>query len=217
LRSEGAQELQQIAIEKLLGSDANFSPENERHGLVILSQRFALDITFNHPKSTDFIDKFVASHMRICISISDDRLWKSTTYPSEPLLSHCAATLMWKSPSDMAAMFGQLGTRIRDGMVEKGKRGELASRVCTLLAKDLCVRKFSVKLPATDDTVRDGVSPKDSYSQSVSVIEWLKTLFGEKVVPAEYEAEITTTFTGWEINFSHWICMGENIGHQEEG
>jgi hypothetical protein len=204
LRHEGAEGLQQIAKYKLLGDAAGFSPENEHHGLVILSQRFALDIAFDHPKSTNFIDESVASHLRICTSISDDRLWKSTIYPSEPLLSHCAATLMWESASDMDEMFRQLGTRIRDGMVEKGKSGELASRVCTLLAKDVCLRER-------------GVPPEMSYSQSVPVIDWLKTLFGEEVVPAEHEAEITTAFTGWEINFSHWICMREKIGDQQEG
>jgi hypothetical protein len=200
----------------LLGGDANFSPEHERHGLVILSQRFALDIVFKHPKSTNFIDESVASHLWICTSISDDRLWKSTTYPSEPLLSHCAATLMWESVPDMTAMFGRLGARIRDGMVDKGQRGELASRVCTLLAKDVCLRKRSVQLPAKD-VDRNGNPPETSYSQSVPVIDWLKTLFGEKVVPTGYYAEITTAFTGWEINFSHWICMGKQIGDQQEG
>jgi hypothetical protein len=171
---------------------------------VILSQRFALDVIFNHPKSRDFIDESVASHLRICTSISDNRFWKFTTYPSEPLLSHCAATLMWESAAGMAEMFRQLRTRIRDGVVEKGESGELGSRVCTLLAKDVCLRGR-------------GVRREMSYSQSVPVIDWLKTLFGGRVVPAEHEAEITTAFTGWEINFSHWIRMREKLGDQEEG
>jgi hypothetical protein len=184
---------------------------------VILSQRFGLSIVFNHPQSTKFIDKSVSSYMRICTSISDDRLWKFTTYPSEPLLSHAAAMLMWKSADVMAAMFDQLGTRIRDGMVDKGQSGELASRVCTLLAKDLCLRRRSVEHSMEDVDLRNGDSPRKSYSDSVPVIYWLKTLFGDRVVPAEHEAKITEAFEGWEINFSHWVCMDTNIGKYPEG
>lgn len=181
----------------------SFSIDDEVQGLVVLSQRFALDIVFQHPKSTKFIDRSVASHLRICTSISADRVWKTSVYPSEPLLSHCAATIMWEAPKTMSSIFDRLTMKINNGMVDKGKSGELGSRVCTLLAKDICVRS-------------NGVPPALSYSQSVPVILWLKTLFGESVVLTGRVAEdIEETFTGWEVNFSHWVCMGEQIGRQQ--
>lgn len=190
--------LLRFATAKLLRSP-NFSRDDKIQPLIVLSQRFALDMVFSHPKSTKFLDKSVASHLRICTSISKDRLWKTTAYPSEPLLSHCAAVVMWKSPGDMQSIFNKLQDKISDGMVDKGKSGELGSRVCTLLAKDVCLHSNT---------------SAQSYSQSVSVIDWLETMFGGTVVPVEHAQDLRRIFAGWEINFSHWVRMATKIGDQ---
>ena len=68
----------------------------------------------------------MTSHLRVCIKTTEDRLWSYTTYPSEPILSCAAASLLYvKSNPDkgfsadnlvvtlrcLGGMYGQGGTQ----------------------------------------------------------------------------------------------------------
>lgn len=192
-----------MATMKLLQAPA-FDNTRSSQALAVLAQRFCIDVTFHHPKAAKFLDKAVASHMRFCISISEDRQWKFTAYPSEPILSHCAAEVMWTSPSVMEKIFVRLDEKLRSGMIDKGKQGELITRILTSFAKDLCIMDLPVPPPPSDHF---------KHCQSVRVVDWLEKLFGPKFWPAD-ESQCTlakTAFEGAKINFTHWIGMTGHI------
>ena len=140
-------DLVNLAMLKLCGSK-KFIPNDVNHMIAVLGQRFGLEICFGHPESVKYLERGVASHLRICVSTTDDRMWSFTSYPSEPFLSCIAAfTLLGEEPVQKNKSHAQLKTslqtlraKIYDGMVDKGKAGELVSRLLWLLAKDLFVR-----------------------------------------------------------------------------
>lgn len=78
-----------VAKEKLIHGVASYDFENK--ALALLGQRFALDVAFGHHASVTFLDTAIASHMRICESVTEDGMRRFTSYPSEPILS-CAST-----------------------------------------------------------------------------------------------------------------------------
>ncbi|KAG8218173.1 hypothetical protein J3R82DRAFT_3753, partial [Butyriboletus roseoflavus] len=78
----------------------------------------------------------VASHLRICLATTLDRNWRFTQYPSEPLLSCVAAVDLHKKPEKLELALKTLLVSVSSGMIDMGERGELASRLLWLLAKD---------------------------------------------------------------------------------
>ncbi|KAG8218115.1 hypothetical protein J3R82DRAFT_3637, partial [Butyriboletus roseoflavus] len=81
-----------LATQKLSGT-SQYDATDSRQALAVLAQRFGLDICFGHQDAVHYVETSVASHLRVCITTTDDCLWSYTTYPSEPLLS-CAATFL---------------------------------------------------------------------------------------------------------------------------
>ncbi|KAH8109487.1 hypothetical protein DFH11DRAFT_1812607 [Phellopilus nigrolimitatus] len=168
--------------------------------LAILAQRFCLDLAFGHPLTVDFEKEGVASHMRYLITTTENRDVLFATYPSEPFLSHCAAELLWSGDSAPENAIRILQSRLKRGMIDKGKTGELVTRLLLSLAKDICC----TKLEEDAQYLR--------YCRSVGLISWLEALFGghifqEKVLRQRVDA----LFGNMEVNFSHWIGMDENI------
>ncbi|KAF8581733.1 hypothetical protein K439DRAFT_199985 [Ramaria rubella] len=147
------------------------------------------------------VDEAVASHLRICITTTEDRSWRFTAYPSEPLLSHAAAEEMWRN-STLTNALAHLKTQLERGMIEKGKNGELVSRLLLLLAKDSCAKRLG------------GLGPEMlRYCCPIPVRWWLEELFGPNVWPKD-EAQrkaAEEAFASATINFSHWISMSERI------
>ncbi|KAF8586048.1 hypothetical protein K439DRAFT_1003314 [Ramaria rubella] len=197
--SGGVEEVVRTAQVKLLKD--NHYAHTKHQALALLSQRFALDIIFGHPKAVQHVDEAVASHLRICITTTEDRSWRFTAYPSEPLLSHAAAEEMWRN-STLTNALAHLKTQLERGMIEKGKNGELVSRLLLLLAKDSCAKRL------------DGLGPKMlRYCCPIPVRWWLEELFGPNVWPKD-EAQrkaAEEAFASATINFSHWISMSERI------
>lgn len=201
-------EIMKLAAQKLCKSTI-FGPSDTNQALAVLSQRFGLDICFGHPDAVSYLEKAVASHLRICFSTTEDRMWTFTGYPSEPLLSCVAAILLHKTPDSLANVLRVLKEKVDGGMVEIGQSGELASRLLLLLAKDLFVRKHSSR-GVIQDLIHGGSEDAELLDcQKVSVIDFLEYLFG-KTFWSEL-AEAKATFQHAYINFSHWVAMTEFI------
>ncbi|KAG0702724.1 hypothetical protein DFH29DRAFT_920145 [Suillus ampliporus] len=178
------------------------------------SKEFGLDICFGHPDAVSYLEKGVASHLRICFSTTEDRAWTFTGYPSEPLLSCVAAILLHKSPTCLTGALRVLKKKVDGGMVELGQSGELTSRLLLLLAKDMCVRKYLSKdrPPYIWDlhyNVEGSWDAELMDCRKVSVIRFLQYLFGEDFWSTVEEAK--TAFKHAYINFSHWVPMTEFI------
>ncbi|KAG2158309.1 uncharacterized protein EDB93DRAFT_1325447 [Suillus bovinus] len=177
----------ELAAQKLcksIASDAN----DANQALAILSQRFGLDVCLGHPDAVSYLEKAVASYLRICFSTTEDRMWTFTGYPSEPILS-CV---------------------VDGGMVEIGQSGELASRLLLLLAKDLFIRKDPPKGVIRDLYYNGSGDAELIDCRKVSVIDFLEYLFGQTFWSRTVE-EAKAAFQHAYINFSHWVSMTEFI------
>ena len=184
----------------------------------MLAQRFGLDITFGHHNAVRFVETSVASHLRVCIKTTEDRLWSYTTYPSEPILSCAAASLLYEannadkgfSASNLVGTMGRLERMVNEGLVDIGQIGELVSRFLWLLAKDFFVRKVDVKNAGNsqcEQVLQD--------CQMVPVVGFLEFVFGSRIWKLAPEAR--EIFQNAFINFSHWVSMDFDIRQKTEG
>ncbi|KAF8606159.1 hypothetical protein BDV93DRAFT_542906 [Ceratobasidium sp. AG-I] len=187
---------------KLCKSNA-FDPANSAHVLAVIGQRFGLSISFGHPDAVSYQQKAVASHLRVCLETTEDRVWNFTFYPSEPLLSYAAAQLLHESPTHLHDALRCLQRKIQGGLIDMGQKGELTSRLLLLLAKDLCVR--SKPNPEEESGVDWNVELRDC--RPVPVTDFLVFLFGENVLANDAEIR----FKHWHVNFSHWISMDKGV------
>ncbi|KAG2141144.1 uncharacterized protein EDB93DRAFT_639299 [Suillus bovinus] len=199
----------ELAAQKLCKSKG-FDANDANQALAILSQRFGLDICFGHPDAVSYLEKAVASYLRICFSTTEDRMWTFTGYPSEPILSCVAAIKLHGKPQDLNDVLGTLNKKVDGGMVEIGQSGELVSRLLLLLAKDLFVRKDPPE-GVIRDLYYDGSGDAELIDcRKVSVIDFLEYLFGQTFWSRTVE-EAKAAFQHAYINFSHWISMTEFI------
>lgn len=198
------QDIMGVAISKLSGTS-----ENKNLSLVVLSQRICLNITLGHPEAVEFVESGVASHLRVCIAITDDHNWSFTTYPSEPFLS-CAAASLLHAEGNLDNFLKALEVKILSGMVDAGRSGELASRLLWLLAKDLYVRRTplqSLVIPAVDGQEWNS---ELADCQMISVLNYFCFVFGDDFWDRAGK-KARKAFKNAFVNFSHWVSMDENI------
>ena len=79
-----------------------------------------------HPDSIEYLEKGVASHLRICLATTLDRNWRSTSYPSEPLLSCVAASELHAGARVLREALRTLLDTVKSGMIDMAQRDELA-------------------------------------------------------------------------------------------
>ncbi|KAG2116779.1 hypothetical protein DEU56DRAFT_984909 [Suillus clintonianus] len=195
------------AAHKLLKSTF-FDPSDTNQALAVLSQRFGLDICFGHPDAVSYVEKGVASHLRICFSTTQDRSWTYTGYPSEPLLSCVAADLLHSgTTTSLEGALGVLKEKVDGGMVNIGQSGELVSRLVLLLAKDMYVRGHLSEGTIHHLRYKGSGDAELMDCQKVSVLDFLRYLFGKEFWPLR----ANTAFRHAYINFSHWVSMSELI------
>ena len=102
-----------------------------------------------------------------------------------------------------------LRDKVYDGIVDKGKAGELVSRLLWLLAKDLYVRTVAkphrnlfYAPPGADEWDGELID-----CRPIKVLEYLDFVFGKK----EWDENVREAFENAFINFSHWVSMDSDI------
>jgi len=207
---ENINSIMTTASQKLSKSNI-FDATVENQALAVLSQRFALDVCFGHPDAASYIEKGVASHMRTCLSTTEDRTWTFTSYPSEPLLSCAAANMLYQHTDNLTQALGILKKKVDGGMFEIGQSGELTSRLVLLLAKDKYVRKHHDV--SNDPYIRAQGGDDENWwkaelidCQKVSVIHFLEHVFGDSFWSRAGNTA-KELFQHAYINFSHWVPM----------
>ncbi|KAF8350898.1 hypothetical protein F5887DRAFT_322542 [Amanita rubescens] len=200
------------------------SDEDQNH-LAVLAQRFGLDIYFDHKEATSLIENAIASRGRICLATTEDRTWSFTTYPSEPFLSCVAANILHTSPDVRADILRTMMRKVKIGLIEVGKTGELANRLIFLLGKDLYIRQsaqdfsetlFSPNYDSEDesDSRATAIESELFDCKMVPLIGYLEYLFGTSFWGGT-EAEAKKLFANGYIKFSHWVPMKDNIGKRK--
>ncbi|KAF8552448.1 hypothetical protein OG21DRAFT_1486202 [Imleria badia] len=201
-----------LAEQKLCGP-VEFDPHNHHQTFAVLAQRFGLDIAFGHRNAVGYVETSVASHLRACIKTTEDRIWSYTIYPSEPILSCAAASLLHggnppPAKTDLVSSLEILERMVNDGVIDIGQIGELVSRFLWLLAKDFFVREKVVQ-----KDVGWGFDQQLEDCQLVSVVAFLRFVFGPRIWNGKPEAQ--ELFQNAYINFSHWVSMDSDIRRHE--
>jgi len=207
--TKGINGIMTVAERKLCNSE-KFDAADTNQTLAVLSQRFAVDPRLGHHDYRYYIEKGISNHLRVCYSVTQDRMWSG--YPSEPLLSCVSAHLLYQTPSNLTTALHALKEMCDDELIDRGKEGELASRLMLLLAKDMYVRKFLsdkegsyVRNPHDDEHWEAELLD----CQKVSIIHFLEYIFGESFWSMIGDAK--TAFEHAYINFSHWVTMEDLI------
>lgn len=146
--------------------------------------------------------------MRVCISVTDDRSWRFTSYPSEPFLSHVAAKLLHQSPRALQEALELLWRNLGSGLIDIGQNGDLISRLLWLLCKDIIVQE----MPALP-TERHFLDKVLQFCRPVRLLDYLVFFLGDQFWPEDevMKKAIEDAFKDAYINFSHWLSMTENI------
>jgi len=216
VKTEGIDGILTTASQKLCKTQKTFDAKDTNQALAVLSQRFGLTICFGHPDAVAHVEKAVASHLRVCFSTTENRVWSFTGYPSEPLLSCVASQLLHQSSDNLRDALDVLKRKVHGGMFEVGQSGELTSRLLLLLAKDMYVRKYlsKDKKAYIPDPHHDGIWEAELIDcQKISVIHFLEYLFGDKFW-SKVGDHGKKAFQHAYINFSHWVPMDEFISPQ---
>ena len=185
-----------------------FYSQDVHQAFAVLAQRLGLEIALGRRQAVKYNDELIASHLCICIKMTEDRAWSYTTYPSEPIVSVAAARLLHSNEEHLSHGLSTVPTLVSKGLLNTGDSGELASRSIWLLAKDICVRD-GFTLPC----ISDAELPE---WQLVPVVRFLEVVFGPEVT--EQATGIKTTFKDAYIVFTHWIQIKFDIvrGERDE-
>jgi len=204
----------------------SFELFNDTQALVILSQRFALELTFGNPKTDAFNEDSVKHHMRYLLSILDDQFWKyEGIYASEPILSNAAAEFMYRDDSTLGSLLACLEKKVKSGMIDVRNVGILLSRLLLLISRDIVTlyRIHGVDLVNTS-SIRDSVPfglpdnyPERSFPhhQPVPLLDVLTMLLGPAWISDRQD--IRETFGNAFVSMSHWVTMTGKVGQFDEG
>jgi hypothetical protein len=114
---------------------AECNPEDSNQVFAILSVRLCLDLVLANPKSFPMAQTAVNQYMRILDSVEPENGIMYTTTPSEPILANAAMHHLYstrtKWPLSLKTFTKDL---LNHGIIEKGRKGELYTRLLLTLA-----------------------------------------------------------------------------------
>ena len=132
-----ANRLFDVAKFKVIGGNNVYNPLNNHHVFAVLSFRLALDTCVETTISLPLLRTAVGSYMRVVISVDQRTGFLCTTTPSEPILANAAMMHLCKRPGNWLFSITTLSRELlQQGLIEKGLKGELFSRVLLILAHD---------------------------------------------------------------------------------
>jgi len=148
-------------------------------------------------ESADQEAKLVEGHMRIAYSVPKHRQYLRGGTSSEPVLAEAAARIM----NGMSAV-STISYYLGHGLISKGERGELITRLLLTLAHDKCV-EFDYKK-----------ADEAQYSKPVPLVDFLAALVGPNHMkgilqsrPDNVHDGVTfeEAFKDAKVNFTHFV------------
>ena len=191
---------------KLTASESS-ADANDEGKLAALAVRLLL--TFEPSREAAVIkeSELVEGYMRWAHSIPAHRENLRTSAPSEPILAEAAARVMAKFDREIITL---LSDYLRNGLIEKGQRGELVWRTIVTKAHDLALHcDLFLSLPAFNR----------NFSVPIHLFKFLKALVGEehmKAILASHAQNVPDSLTFKDafehsyIHFTHFAKAGDN-------
>jgi hypothetical protein len=200
-----AVEMNWLAKLKLVGGKqgATYNPGDEHHVFAAMSFRLSLDVCVQNPKALHLARSAVNSYMRVVVSVDQNTGVLDTVTPSEPVLAVAAMEHLCKGSNWPSSITTLIAGLLENGLIEKGLRGELYSRVVLTLAHD------SVRMAAL---LRPGGSISRFCPRLVptfAVKDFLIALYAKD--HHESIATIAPQILEARMNFTHFVPAGENL------
>jgi len=194
----------EVARLKLVGGKqgAAYSHSNEHHVFAALSFRLALDICLQNPRTISLARTAVNSFMRVAISMDQDTGVAYTITPSEPVLAKAAMEYLCEQGSWTASIRTFTKELLEKGLIEKGLKGELYSRLVMILAQDW------VRL-AKDLGPHDSPILVQELMPTFTVHDFLLALYAED--HHESIEKISPQILRARMNFTHFVTAGKNL------
>ena len=101
-----------------------------------------LDFEPRRLHATETEKLMVAGHLRVANIISSHREYMISSTPSEPIVAEAAAQILWGEN-----VVNLLSDNVWRGLIEKGQRGELATRILLTLAHDAASNAMNIRGP----------------------------------------------------------------------
>jgi hypothetical protein len=113
----------------------------------------------------------VAGHLRVANVIPAHREYVISSTPSEPIVAEAAAQVLRGQN-----MVDILTRNVRDGLIEKGQRGELVARLLLTLAHDQAVENMEITHKANQGQL------EKLYTSPIPVVAFFRALFSPQYV-----------------------------------
>lgn len=139
--------------------------------LAALSVRLLLDFEPRRITAIDTENLMVAGHLRVANVIPSHREYMFSSTPSEPIVAEAAAQVLREQ-----SMIKLLCDHVKDGLIEKGQRGELAARLLLTLAHDAALEKMTVDRRAHQGQI------ERFFTTPVPLLTFLSALFAQPYV-----------------------------------
>jgi hypothetical protein len=159
----------QLAMDKLAARTVGKYEANSF--LAALSVRLMLDFEPRGIRATEVENLMVAGHLRIANVIPAHREYVISSTPSEPIVAEAAAQVLRRQN-----MVDLLAQNVREGLIEKGQRGELVARLLFTLARDQALENMEI---AHNDN--QGQLEK-LYTSPIPVVAFFRALFSQQYV-----------------------------------
>ncbi|KAH0555667.1 hypothetical protein GP486_006387 [Trichoglossum hirsutum] len=135
-----AHQIYDVAKLKIIGGRNEYNPLDKHQVFAVLSFCLVLDTCLESTISLPLLRTAVGSFMRVVISMDQRTGFLHTTTPSEPILAQVAMEHLCKAGGYWSLSIQTLSRELlQQGLIEKGLKGELFSRLLLILAHDsLC-------------------------------------------------------------------------------
>ncbi|KAM6502936.1 hypothetical protein JOM56_002913 [Amanita muscaria] len=172
----------------------------------ILSYTVCLDLVLGNQKATKLAETSVAKHMRLLMEVNGNRTICFTQASSEPVLALVGASIAAK-PKNLRPIIDQLTSKLcGNGLVEKGRHGELLARMILFLARiQTCPPRCST--PRSTPLL---------FATPVPVVHFLKTLFGELWNKTPGHERFEKDLEGGYVNFYHFTLTRDAMPVKED-
>jgi hypothetical protein len=195
----GPADMNQLAKRKLVGDRrwTLYNAKDVNHVFAALSFRLSLDVCLQNPRTQSLVRTAVNSFMRVVISMDQETGVLDTITPSEPIVAKAAIEHLCEKYNWSDSIRTLTEELLDKGLIDKGLKGELYSRLILILARD---------------RLQTNARPPNSVPQpqaAFTVQQFLLALYGEDhhksvlLIPRKIRE-------AW-MNFNHFMPTDENL------
>ena len=194
-------EMNRLAKLKLVGGTQGtpYDTRDVHHVFAVLSFRLSLDVCLQNPRTLSLTRTAVDSFMRVVISMDQETGVLDTVTPSEPVLVKAAMEHLCIKDNWSESIRTLAIELLEKGLIEKGLKGELYSRLILILARDWL--QINASLPTS--------VPQLQATSMFTVQQFLMALYGENhresvlLIPPQIRE-------AW-MNFNHFVSTDEDL------